>query len=168
MMAQKIISILSVILIITCCTTSNNSKTQPESVVNWISFDQLNELQKTNPKKVYIDFTADWCGYCELMDKNIFANKDLANYLNTNFYAVKIDAESKKRIKYKGKSISCSKFTKMWGIDALPSTLILNESMDTLHKPIVGYIDSVHFVKITKFYGEDIFKTKSYNEFVLP
>ena len=61
--------------------------------INWISFSDALEAQKTVPKKIFMDVYANWCGPCKLLDKHTFSNKDLIAYVNQNFYAVKFNGE---------------------------------------------------------------------------
>ena len=48
--------------------------------VNWVSFEQAVELQKTNPKNIMMDVYTEWCGPCKMMDKN------KSSYLMTQIY----------------------------------------------------------------------------------
>ncbi|MEM8928298.1 MAG: thioredoxin domain-containing protein, partial [Bacteroidota bacterium] len=45
---------------------------QQENTVNWIGFEQLEDSLNIKPKKVFINFYADWCAYCKKMDKAAF------------------------------------------------------------------------------------------------
>ena len=61
--------------------------------VNWMTFNQALEAQKKAPKKIFVDMYTVWCGPCKLYDRNTFANKDVAAFINANFYPVKFNAE---------------------------------------------------------------------------
>ena len=54
------------------------------SQVKWMTLEQAIEAQKTNPKKIMIDFYADWCGPCKIMEKNTYNHPIIAKYLNFN------------------------------------------------------------------------------------
>lgn len=54
--------------------------------------DALILAQKEN-KKIFVDFYAVWCAPCKAMDKTTFTDKNVADYYNTNFINLKIDAE---------------------------------------------------------------------------
>ena len=72
--------------------------------INWLSIEEVEVLQQKEPRKVLIDVYTTWCGPCKMMMRNTFTNKDVINYVNKNFYAVKFDAESGKDVTFKGTS----------------------------------------------------------------
>ena len=70
---------------------------QNESI-NWLSFEQLEDSLAMAPRKVFIDFYADWCSYCKKMDRVAFRDPDVISILNSEYYAVRMDAETKDTI----------------------------------------------------------------------
>jgi thiol-disulfide isomerase/thioredoxin len=91
--------------ILTFALFSKRAKAQ-NTKINWITFEQLEDSLKTNPKKVFISFHADWCVFCKKMDKVAFQDDEVITELNTNYYAVKMNAESKEVIIFDGKKYS--------------------------------------------------------------
>ena len=71
--------------------------------INWLSLQEADSLSKINPKPMFIDVYTDWCGWCKRMDATTFQDQNIANYLNANFYPVKLDAETKDSIIFQGK-----------------------------------------------------------------
>ncbi len=71
---------------------------QESEQINWISFSQLNDSLKTNPKKVFVNFYADWCTYCKEMDRTTFVNQKVIDLLHHDYYAVKMNIESRDSI----------------------------------------------------------------------
>ena len=63
---------------------SSNSFSQE---IKWISLEDAVYLQEAAPRNIIIDMYTNWCGPCKLLDRNTFANKDVAKYINDNFYA---------------------------------------------------------------------------------
>ena len=74
--------------------------------VNWLSFEQLEDSLAVKPKKVFIDFYADWCAYCKKMDKVAFRDPKLLALLDAEYYAVKMNAESRDTVVFGGESYS--------------------------------------------------------------
>ncbi len=68
--------------------------------VNWMSMEEALAAQKENPKKIFMDVYTTWCGPCKMLDKNTFSDKNVAEYLNKNFYPVKFNAEGNESITY--------------------------------------------------------------------
>ncbi len=44
-------------------------------------------------KLIFVDTYTTWCGPCKIMDKQVFNNKKVGDFYNTNFIPYKIDAE---------------------------------------------------------------------------
>tara|TARA_R110001583_G_scaffold192694_1_gene359545 strand:+ start:19498 stop:20034 length:537 start_codon:yes stop_codon:yes gene_type:complete len=119
--------------------------------INWMSFEEAIEAQKTTPKKIFIDAYTVWCGPCKMLDKNTFHNKDVVDYVNKNYYAVKFNAEGNETINYKGVTYTNPNFdatkkgrnsshqlTNAFGIRAYPTLLYLDENANVI-TPITGY-----------------------------
>ncbi len=83
-----------------------------ENEVQWISFEQLEDSLAVHPKKVFIDFYADWCVYCKKMDKAAFKDPKVVAKLNTEYYAIKMDAESTDEIHFGGETFTNKEFGK--------------------------------------------------------
>ena len=109
------------------------------SQVKWMTLEQAMAAQQEKPKKIFIDFYADWCGPCKIMDKNTYGHQEIANFLNENYYVVKFDAEGKESVTVFGrifsnpefssgkKRNSMHDFTKFMNVNSVPSIVFLNE-----------------------------------------
>ncbi|MBR1994733.1 MAG: thioredoxin family protein, partial [Alistipes sp.] len=57
------------------------------------STDKIRQLAEQQQKLVFIDLTADWCGYCRWMDSEVYAQPEVGNYMNAHFVAVRYDVD---------------------------------------------------------------------------
>ena len=73
-----------------------------ESTVRWLSFKQLEDSLEIRPRKVFIDFYASWCAYCRKMDRVAFRDPEVVRKLNSEYYAVRMDVESRDTIVFGG------------------------------------------------------------------
>ena len=119
--------------------------------INWITMDEALAAQKKNPKKIVVDVYADWCGPCKMMDRNTFANEDVIQYINDNFYAVKFDAEGTEEVNYQGHQFtnpeyregkrgrnSTHQFTRALQVRGYPSMVYFDEN-GGLIQAVPGY-----------------------------
>ena len=79
------------------------AQTEKDGLVNWLSIKEAQKKNKEVQKPFIIDIYTDWCGWCKHMMKTTYSNSGIANYINSNFYPVKFDAETKDTIEYNGK-----------------------------------------------------------------
>jgi len=68
---------------------------QPKANVNWMTIEEAYKRTQQEPRKIFIDMYTDWCGWCKRMDASTFSHPVIAEILNTKFYPVKFNAESK-------------------------------------------------------------------------
>ena len=83
--------------------TATPAATVTSPAKTWLSLEEGVVQAKQDQKKILIDVYTDWCKWCKVMDKETFGNSALLPYLKENFHLVKLDAEQKTPIQFKGK-----------------------------------------------------------------
>ena len=120
--------------------------------INWVSFEEAIALQKKKPKKIMMDVYTNWCGPCKMLDKNTFHNKDVVDYVNKHYYAVKFNAEGDESINFKGKTYtnpnydpakanrrnSVHELARFYSIRSYPTIVFLGDDAEFL-TPVIGY-----------------------------
>lgn len=137
-------NLLSVLVLLVCVSTQAQQ-------INWMSINDALKAQKNEPKKIFMDVYTDWCGPCKLLDKRTFQNKDVINYVNEHYYAVKFNAEGTEEVYYndftytnpnhnpdrKGRN-SQHFFANALKISGYPSMVFFDENANLI-APVVGY-----------------------------
>jgi thiol-disulfide isomerase/thioredoxin len=96
--------------------------------INWLSIEEASVLYQKNPKPMFIDVYTDWCGWCKKMDASTFKDASIAQYLNSNFYAVKLNAETSDSLRFMGKTYYNTQQEKVkFLLDSLKKDLLLQE-----------------------------------------
>lgn len=142
--------------------------------VNWMTFEEAVEASKTEKRKIFIDVYTDWCGWCKVMDKNTFSLDPVANYLNDNFYPVKLDGEQKEDIVFRGttykfvpsgrKGYHQLAAALMNGQLSYPTVIFLDEEFNML-QPLKGYQKPDFFYKVLNFIGDEHYKNTKWEDF---
>ena len=70
------------------------------------SFEDMDELQKLEPKPIVVFVYTDWCKICKLMKNTTLQNEDVISELNEHFYYVPFNAEDKEDIKFRNYTFS--------------------------------------------------------------
>lgn len=62
------------------------------------TFEEAEKLSKENPKPFVVFIHTSWCNYCKMMENSTFKNPEIITILNSDFYFISLDAESKNDI----------------------------------------------------------------------
>ncbi|WP_114784544.1 thioredoxin family protein [Botryobacter ruber] len=140
--------------------------------IEWLTMEDAVAKMKQQRRKIVVDVYTDWCGWCKKMDKSTFANPKVAAYVNQHLYAVKLDAEGRKPITLNGTTYKYNPQYKahelavalLNGQMSFPSTVFLDEQMQII-TPVPGYLDADAFSKISRYFGDNIYKTQNWQEY---
>ncbi|MDN3670739.1 DUF255 domain-containing protein [Echinicola jeungdonensis] len=120
---------------------------QEKNAIEWYSFEEAIALNQKEPKMVLVDVYTDWCGWCKKMDKHTFTDENVIDYVNDNFYAVKLDAENtKKKFEFKGKEYSEAAMARAMRVSSYPNFVIIDAAMENITQ-LPGYREPDVFLK---------------------
>jgi thioredoxin-related protein len=145
------------------CSPGSDSQDTPQSKpgvqakndtgVTWVGYDEGMAMGKEAGKKIIINFYADWCGYCNKMNREIFSKGEAADFINQNFVPIRIntDVETQLAEKYR--------------VSGLPTTWFLDKDGEGIMN-IPGYLPKEMFLSYMKFIQTDSHKTMSFKQFM--
>lgn len=118
---------------------------------------ELQDSMKVNPKPVIIYYYTDWCNYCRVMEESTLRDTQVIDSLNSHYYLVKFNGETKKNIFFLGRNYKFIKtgdgegyhefnyaFAKITGF---PSFVFLSNHYETMNVKL-GYVITENFLEL--------------------
>jgi thioredoxin-related protein len=162
--------IVPIILIFAVNTAIAQESTDKD--MRWISLADAEAAARQSPRPVLIDLYTDWCGWCKVMDKRTYRNKNVISYLKEKFYTVKLDAETRSAVDWQGKKYPFNTQYKTneiamaltGGQLSYPTTVIIPAPGEA-PQPIPGYLAPNELELIVKYFGDGAYKRMPFPEF---
>ena len=142
--------------------------------VKWYTWDEAVKANKQVKKKFFVDIYTDWCGWCKRMDAQTFEQPEVAAYLNKHFYPIKLDAEQKADINYKGhtfkwvnsgrRGVHELAYSLLDGRMSYPSLVFLTEDEERIMIS-KGFKKMDDFMKELKYIEGEHYKTTSLDSY---
>lgn len=132
--------------------------------LQWLTLDEAEAEMALQKKDIIIDLYTDWCGWCKVMDKNTYTHKQVIDYVQHNFYPVKINAETRDMITWRGRQFKYNDAYRVndfailltGGRLSYPSTVIIPADGST-PQAVPGYLKPADMELILKYFGEGHF-----------
>jgi thioredoxin-related protein len=125
-------------------------------------------------RKTLVFLWADWCNSCKVMSRTSFTDSLNAEYLKSTYNCISFNVESMDTINFKNKIFINPRspqqafhqfaFALTKGNFAIPSTVLLDEEMNYLDN-IPSYLPPVILSQVSHYYGDNIYKTKSWTDY---
>jgi thioredoxin-related protein len=169
--------IATLVLFATIVLAGCTKNTKQTSAVHWLSVKEAVSLNKEKPKLIYVCLYTDWCKWCHTFDSATFSDPDIAGYLNDNFYAVRLDAETSDTILYNNVVYTNPYPTKrMWhthkfaefllaGKQVYPASVFIDGHGNTIGSPTYGYYPPHDFKILLSYYTSGKYNTITFDEY---
>ena len=139
--------------------------------LQWMTLEEVVAKMKAEKRPILIDLYTDWCGWCKVMDKKTYSDKNVTDYLQSKFYPVKFDAEGRKEITWNGKTYNFNTRYKThdWAVYltngqlSYPTTVII--PVDGEPQAIPGFMKPAELEPIVKYFGEGKFGVVRFDEY---
>ncbi|MFO7964160.1 MAG: DUF255 domain-containing protein [Desulfobacterales bacterium] len=137
------------LILMSACSESVSSNER----VKWHSYDAGMRQSEAEGKNVLISFYADWCTFCEKMEKETFKEPAIAKFLNENFISIKVDTEKEAEVARK------------YFVRGLPMTWFLEPGGEKISS-LPGYIPPEMFLQILKYIHSGSYEEMTFKEYV--
>jgi thioredoxin-related protein len=139
--------------------------------MNWNEALQKNAVEE---KVIFVDVYTNWCGWCKKMDATTFQDKQVVEYMNEHYYAVKFNAEMGDTIRFNEQLFVNENFGKRGATHQLaialldgkmsyPSYAFIGNPWNKTVAP--GYMGAPDFQCVLKYFVEGAPSGQTYDQF---
>lgn len=138
--------------------------------VKWYGMQEALELNKKNPKKIFVHLEESSCVSCRVMDSTSYRHPVIADFLNNNFYPVRFNVESRDTIDILNqKLVNFGKYHQLAEAALqnkmeFPAVLFFNERNELIMN-VPQYMNAKFLEAVLHYFKADMFKEKQFNDF---
>jgi thioredoxin-related protein len=141
--------------------------------IKWLTFQEAMAKNKLQPKKMLMMINTKWCNSGRVMKGSTFRDPRIVKLVNQMFYPIYFDAETKDTIEFKGiKYVNDATYGTFNNFAVavcnkklvLPSIVYIDSNLDLISS-IPQFYSPDDMEPILHYFGEDIYKTKTWEEF---
>jgi thioredoxin-related protein len=153
-----------IFIVFTVLVISLPSDVCGQAKMNWMTWDEVAQKNKTEPKKILIDLYTDWCTFCKKMDEGTMCQDNIIRYINENYYPIKFNAETREIIEFNSKTYKYVKSGRTGynelaleltqGKLSYPAIIILDEDFKII-QAIHGYMPPQKLEMVITYFSED-------------
>jgi len=138
----RLLLVAAAILLVSCSkkqttetkTTETKTEKKPENTVaaakaGWLtSYDQAQKEAQSKNRLLLMDFTgSDWCGWCIMLDKEVFSKPEFKEYANKNLVLLELDFPRTKKMPPETTAQN-ERLLMKYGIQGFPTVVVFDSS----------------------------------------
>lgn len=138
----------------------------PAEGIEWHPFEKAVALAKKQNKKLIVDIYAPWCPWCRRLQREVYTDKKIQDYLARHFIMTRLDGENQEdSLQFKEYTLTPAELSLGLGTQGYPNTVFLGADGEYITR-LPGFANSTEFLRVLSYIGSDAFVEKTYQEFV--
>jgi thioredoxin-related protein len=146
-------------------STATQKESAKKNKIEWQKYDDGLKLAKEQGKKVFLEFTAKWCGYCKRMRATTFKDLKVVSMLNDNFVVVSVDGDSRDSLNIDGWVSTEKAVARDYRVTGYPTFWFLTPEGERISS-VKGYRDTKTLFTILDYMKDDLYKTVKFEDFI--
>jgi len=135
------------------------------SDIVWYDYDDGLKLAQKSGKKIFLEFTAKWCGYCKRMHATTFKDPDVIKMFADNYINVSVDGDSPDTLNIDGLITTQKAMAREWRVSGYPTYWFVTPTQEKLAS-ITGYRPKEALYDILDYMKDETYKTVKFEDFL--
>jgi thiol:disulfide interchange protein len=127
--------ILTVLLIVARIVSNNYPVTSDVDLVNWTPISMASAAAMRSHRPILYEFSAEWCGPCHVLEREVFMDSALADQFNDRYIVVKV---VDRRREEGSNAPEVQQLLDRYGVNAFP-TVIIASADGRVREKVLGY-----------------------------
>jgi thioredoxin-related protein len=165
-MARHLILIGCMILLLVDNSMGQDRPKPDGSPVTWPAFTEALGAAKASGRIVLIDVYSPSCPWCRKIQKEIYTDRALQEYLYDTFELGRIDISvNTDTVSFKNYQLSSAQLGAGFGATGTPTTIFLEPDGDYITR-LPGYHELAEFMSVLQWIGSESYQEMSFEDFL--
>ena len=135
--------------------------------LDWLDFGEALNAAEVSGRPVMVDVYASWCPWCQKLQREVYAEENVREYLIDNFETARLNIEDKELvIEFKGYELTSSELAAGLGAEGTPTIVFLTSKGDYITR-VPGFIDAGEFNHVLRYISSDSYRSESFQDYRL-
>jgi thioredoxin-related protein len=138
----------------------------PAEGLPWKPFEEAVSLAQQQNKKVLVDIFAPWCPWCRRLQREVYTDPAVQQYLKEKFIVTRINGDdTTASYAFKTYKLTPAELAAGLGAQGYPTTVFLAANSDYITR-LPGFVDASEFIHVLRFIGTEAYEKLTYQEYV--
>lgn len=158
-----------IVSVLLACVLATAAHAQDASVpaegLDWQPFEEAVALAKEQNKKVIVDIYAPWCPWCRRLQREVYTDDTVQDYVRDHFIVTRLDGENQSdSLQFREYTLTPAQLALGLGANGYPTTVFLDPDGEYITR-LPGFAAAPEFLNVLSYIGSDSFVNLSFEEY---
>ena len=150
-------AVLAIVVALVAACGGGKDDAEPAEHTWYTSWDDGLAAAAKAERPVLVDFYAEWCSWCDVMDEETFSTEQIKRIFQEGWVTIRVDTDDVETTgTYQGQTLTYRDMAGAFGVEGLPSYLFLDKAGQPV-TIIPGYIEKEPFGVILEYMHNEVY-----------
>lgn len=155
---------LFVLFVVTTGVSAQDASVPAEGL-DWVPFEEAVEEAERLDKKLIVDIYAPWCPWCRRLQREVYVDASIQEYLEEHFVLTRLDGENQSdSLRFREFTLTPSELAIGLGAQGYPTTVFLDAEGEYITR-LPGFSEAPSFLTVLSYVGSNAFQQVTFDEY---